>query len=141
MSGRFIKIAGAGVAAGAGYYLYTAGGSPKVAEKQFEHDAAKLSSSVRSGLPGKEKEAKTQLKLSGEEAGQKIDSAVQQAKEATAKADANVQAYAADASKKLSDLKAETGTKLNAGIDKFDKSVQKGASESKSWIGSWFGGK
>jgi hypothetical protein len=24
------------VAAGAGYYLYTAGGNPKVAEKQFE---------------------------------------------------------------------------------------------------------
>jgi hypothetical protein len=36
MSGRFVKVAGLGVAAGAGYYLYQAGGSPKVAEKQFE---------------------------------------------------------------------------------------------------------
>lgn len=39
-------------------------------------DAARLSSKVRSELPGKEKEAKTQLKLSGEQAGKSIDSAV-----------------------------------------------------------------
>lgn len=39
-------------------------------------DAAKLSSKVRSELPGKEKEATTQLKLSGEQAGKTMDSAV-----------------------------------------------------------------
>jgi hypothetical protein len=36
MSGRIIKLGGVAAAAGAGYYLYQAGGSPKVAEKQFE---------------------------------------------------------------------------------------------------------
>jgi hypothetical protein len=36
MSGRIVKVVGAGAVAGAGYYLYQAGGSPKVAEKQFE---------------------------------------------------------------------------------------------------------
>ena len=30
------------VAAGAGYYLYTAGGNPKVAEKQFERKQASV---------------------------------------------------------------------------------------------------
>jgi hypothetical protein len=36
MSGRLVKVAGVGAAAGVGYYLYQAGGKPKVAEKQFE---------------------------------------------------------------------------------------------------------
>lgn len=36
MSGRLIKVGGAAAAAGAAYYLYQAGGSPKVAEKQME---------------------------------------------------------------------------------------------------------
>lgn len=33
---RALKLAGGVAAAGAGYYLYQSGGSPKVAEKQFE---------------------------------------------------------------------------------------------------------
>ncbi|TID16607.1 hypothetical protein E2P81_ATG12024 [Venturia nashicola] len=138
---RALKVAGGVAAAGAGYYLYQSGGSPKVAEKQFEHDAAKLSSKVRSELPGKEKEAKTQLKLSGEQAGKSIDSAFQQAKDATTRADKSIQSYAASAEKKLEEIKEETGKNLTAGIDKFDKNVSKGAAESKSWLGSWFGGK
>lgn len=39
-------------------------------------DAAKLSSEVRGKLPGSEKEAKTELKLHGEEFGKKVDDAV-----------------------------------------------------------------
>lgn len=31
-------LIGTAVAGGVGYYLYTAGGSPKVAEKQFESE-------------------------------------------------------------------------------------------------------
>ncbi|KAE9980353.1 hypothetical protein BLS_008813 [Venturia inaequalis] len=138
---RALKLAGGVAAAGAGYYLYQSGGSPKVAEKQFEHDAAKLSSKVRSELPGRENEATTQLKLSGEQAGKTIDSAFQQAKDATTRADKSLQSYAASAEKKLGEIKEETGKNLTAGIDKFDKNVSKGAAESKSWLGSWFGGK
>ena len=66
---------------------------------------------------------------------------VQQAKDATARADKNIQSYAASAEKKFDEVKADTGKKLNAGIDKFDQSVENGAAQSKSWIGSWFGGK
>lgn len=65
----------------------------------------------------------------------------QQAKDATARADDSIQSYAASAEKKLGEIKEETGKNLTAGIDKFDKNVSKGAAESKSWIGSWFGGK
>ena len=36
MSRRGITILGGALLAGAGYYLYTAGGDPKVAQKNFE---------------------------------------------------------------------------------------------------------
>ncbi len=36
MAGRAVRIGGILAAAGAGYYLYTAGGDPKVAQKQAE---------------------------------------------------------------------------------------------------------
>ena len=39
MSGRLVKVAGVGAAAGVGYYLYQAGGQPKVAEKKFERES------------------------------------------------------------------------------------------------------
>jgi len=42
----------------------------------FIDDAAKMSSSVRDHLPGREKEAKTEAKLIGQQAGTQIDSAV-----------------------------------------------------------------
>ena len=38
MSKRALTVLGLAVAGGAGYYLYTAGGDPKVAQKQFEGD-------------------------------------------------------------------------------------------------------
>lgn len=93
MSGRLAKVAGVGAVGAIGFYLYQAGGSPKVAEKQFEReselsyktlhisnsypdDAAKVSSKVRSELPGTAKEAKTEFKLNAEKAGAKFDAAV-----------------------------------------------------------------
>lgn len=36
MAGRAIKWGGGIAAAGAGYYLYSAGGDPKAAQKRFE---------------------------------------------------------------------------------------------------------
>lgn len=66
---------------------------------------------------------------------------VQQARDATTRADKSIQSYAASAENKFDELKTETGKNLSASIDKFDKNVTKGAAESKSWIGSWFGGK
>ena len=96
MSSRPLLLGGLVVAGAAGYYLYNAGGDPKVAEKQFESmylfiiaisislivsnscagDAASASAKVKQQLPGTAKEAKTDAKLLGEKAGAKFDNAV-----------------------------------------------------------------
>jgi len=135
---RVVQVAGLGAVGLGGYYLYNAGGSPKVAEKQFEHDAAKLSNKARSDLPGYEKEAKTGIKLSAEEAGQKIDAALQQGKETTSKIDSKLESYRASAEQKIDGARKEIGKDLTAAVDSFDKNVEKGASKSKSWISGWF---
>lgn len=85
-------IGGTAVAGGIGYYLYRAGGNPKVAEREAEReihfhacswsrslhvfigDVTKLTS--RGGAAGTKDEAKAEFKLHAEEAGQKLDSAV-----------------------------------------------------------------
>ncbi|GAM85790.1 hypothetical protein ANO11243_037980 [Dothideomycetidae sp. 11243] len=148
MSRRGVTILGLGVVGAGGYYLYQAGGSPKVAEKQVEHDAARLSTSIRDQLPGREKEVKTEAKVLGEQAGAKIDSAYASAKAKAADAEARLSGYANDASRRLENARQETGKGLNKAIDNFDKSVedgaakiQEGASKAKGGISSWFGGK
>ncbi|OCK79915.1 hypothetical protein K432DRAFT_426138 [Lepidopterella palustris CBS 459.81] len=142
MAARKTAIWGGVAAVGLGtYYLYNAGGSPKVAEKQFEHDAAKITSKVRGELPGKEKEAKTQAKVYTEQAGQNIDSAIDDVKLTTSKVDAKLEGYRANAEKKLDEYRKEAGKDLSSAVDKFDKTVEQKAAQSKSWIGSWFGGK
>ena len=85
---------GLALAGGVGYYLYTAGGDPKLAQKQFEStnlplssdaapcltdqagDAARASQKVREELPGKAREAKKDVEAKAEEARGKIDAAV-----------------------------------------------------------------
>jgi len=129
------------VLGGAGYYLYSAGGNPRVAEKKFEHDAASASSSIKSHIPGVGKEAKTQAKLTAEEAGAKIDHATNALRDTTHKVDAKLENYRAGAEKKIDEYRRETGAKLSSAVDKFDHSVEKGAAQSKSWISGWFGGK
>jgi hypothetical protein len=92
---RGVQVVGLGVAGLAGYYLYAAGGSPKVAEKQFERmyiffpnahckfvylngldDATKLGNKISRDLPGTKDEAKSGAKLNAEQAGQQFDKAV-----------------------------------------------------------------
>lgn len=84
---------GVALAGGVGYYLYTAGGSPKVAEKQFEGlshstrtqrttltliaaDVSKASAKVQEQLPGRANQAKKDGEKWASEAGAKLDSAV-----------------------------------------------------------------
>jgi len=138
MARRGIVAGGTVLAGVTGYYLYSAGGSPKVAEKQFEHDAARASANIKGHLPGTTKEAKTQAKLTGEEAGQKFDSAVAQARDTTHKVDAKLEDYRQSAEKKIGDYRKETGQKLTSAVDKFDQSVEKTAAKSKSWLSGWF---
>ncbi|KAF2435705.1 hypothetical protein EJ08DRAFT_656073 [Tothia fuscella] len=139
MAGRFTKVAGVGVAAIGGYYLYQAGGSPKVAEKQFEHDAAKLTNKARGGdATGYGKEAKTGAQLSAAEAGKQFDSVAQQAKDATSKVDSKLENYRATAEAKLDATRKEVSKDLTVAVDNFDKNVEKTAAKTKSWLSGWF---
>jgi len=89
---RLPLILGLTAAGGVGYYLYSAGGSPKVAEKQFEStllsqthqgiakeflgDISRASAKIKSEIPGRGTEAKKEGEKWASEAGAKVDSAV-----------------------------------------------------------------
>ncbi|KAK6218236.1 Protein phosphatase 2C 2 [Pestalotiopsis sp. IQ-011] len=117
-------------AGGVGYYLYSAGGSPSVAQKQAEADAHKLSAKVKGELPGRGQEAEKKVEAYGKEAGQKFDNALQKSQAEIAKAKADAEAYAKD-------VKASTLKK----VDEFDRKVETKAAEAKTGLSSWFGGK
>ncbi|KAJ9654327.1 hypothetical protein H2198_006625 [Neophaeococcomyces mojaviensis] len=154
MSGRpGIAILGLAAAGGVGYYLYQAGGDPKVAQKQAEADAHKASAKLKSEVPGREKEAEKKGELLAAQAGAKID-------QVGAKIDQTVsgmtrrkgvdvdgsQSYEAqrkleEAKKEASEFSQKAANEANKAIDKFDKSVTDGASKAKSGFSSWFGGK
>ncbi|TDZ26614.1 hypothetical protein C8034_v003286 [Colletotrichum sidae] len=121
---------GLSAAGGVGYYLYSAGGSPKAAEKKFESDVHKASAEVKSHLPGRTPDAQKGFGDSGARVGAKVDSAVAEADKQLSVTKSNVEAYAKDA-------KAEALKK----VDQFDKKVEDGAAKAKSGISSWFGGK
>ncbi|KAB5525760.1 hypothetical protein GE09DRAFT_480488 [Coniochaeta sp. 2T2.1] len=121
---------GLAAAGGVGYYLYTSGGKPKVAEKQFESDAHKAAAKIKDVLPYSGVGAESRGKEVGKETGAKVDSAVANAEREYSKAKSNAEAYAKEA-------KAETLKK----IDDFDRKVENKAAEAKSGISSWFGGK
>lgn len=52
-----------------------------------------------------------------------------------------MQAYSADAKKKLEELKHDASREVNATANKFDKEVTEGINKSKGWFGGLFGGK
>ncbi|KAF2224142.1 hypothetical protein BDZ85DRAFT_97831 [Elsinoe ampelina] len=140
MSRRGVTVIGLTAVGGVGYYLFKAGGDPKIAEKQAEHDAARLSSAVRNELPGKGKEVKTEAKVIG----QKIN----EARSKSAELEKNLNSYASDAEKRFEAARKEAGKELNQAVDKFDKTVgdaaskiQQEGSKAKSGLLSWFGGK
>ncbi|KAL3424487.1 hypothetical protein PVAG01_03768 [Phlyctema vagabunda] len=117
-------------AGGVGYYLYSAGGSPKVAEKQFESDVAAASAKVKSELPGRTKEAQKDAEKWGTAAGEKFDAATEKARAEASKAEA-----------KLDQYRKEVGKETLKKIDEVDRKVEEGAAKAKSGISSWFGGK
>ncbi|KAI1609342.1 hypothetical protein EDD36DRAFT_67725 [Exophiala viscosa] len=130
MSNRALQFGGLAVAGGVGYYLYNAGGDPKVAEKKLEADAHKLSASIRNDLPGKGKEYEKKGEALTASAGREFDRASAEAKAKLAEAEAKAKEVGHKASKEV-----------NGAIDKFDKTVENEASKAKSGISSWFGGK
>ncbi|KAL2204201.1 hypothetical protein CC79DRAFT_1324974 [Sarocladium strictum] len=112
-----IGLAGAG---GIGYYLFSAGGNPKAAEKKFEADAHRAAATAKAHLPGNSPDAKNY----GKEAGAKIDNAIAEADRQAGRAKSNVEALAKDA--RAEGLKA---------VDKFDAKVEEGAAKAKGWFG------
>ncbi|KAI9759685.1 MAG: hypothetical protein M4579_002162 [Chaenotheca gracillima] len=126
---RLPLILGLAVASAGGYYLYTAGGDPKVAQKQVEHDAARASSAIKNDLPGREKEARKQGEAKAQEFGAKFDKTVDDARSKLGDAEAKANQY-----------RKETGKDLQNKIDQADKKVEEGAAKAKSGVSGWFGG-
>ncbi|KAH7026409.1 uncharacterized protein B0I36DRAFT_158155 [Microdochium trichocladiopsis] len=121
-------VIGTTLAGGIGYYLYTAGGDPKAAQKQAEADAHRASARIKSELPGRGDEYKKEAEATLAQAGAKIDSYSNKAHSELQKATGQAEAYAKDA--KATALKK---------VDQFDATVEKKAAEAKSGISSWFG--
>ncbi|KAI6092196.1 hypothetical protein F4821DRAFT_159065 [Hypoxylon rubiginosum] len=126
---RLSLALGLTAAGGVGYYLYSAGGDPKVAQKKAEADAHRASAQFKSELPGRGEQAKKDVEKYGAEAGAKVDGALNKTQAELAKARQETEAYAKDA--KAAALKK---------VDEFDRKVETEASKAKSGISSWFGG-
>ncbi|KAL2143726.1 hypothetical protein VTI28DRAFT_10090 [Corynascus sepedonium] len=121
---------GLAAAGGVGYYLYSAGGSPRAAEKQFESDAHHVAAKIKGEVPHRSTDAEQQGRKVGQDIGAKVDSAVETVNRDISKAKSETESYAkaakADALKK---------------IDEFDRKVEDSAAKSKSYLSSWFGSK
>ncbi|KAF2726260.1 hypothetical protein K431DRAFT_308677 [Polychaeton citri CBS 116435] len=141
MSGRTLRLGGLIAAGGVGYYLYAAGGDPKAAEKRAEHDASRLSTSIKDQLPGRASETGTEAQRLKEDARSTLQSYSNEAQSRaeSLKADAKAQAdkLGIDAEK----YKQDAGKELNKAVDAFDKKVAEGAEKAKGGISNWFGGK
>lgn len=138
---------GAAAAGGIGYYLYSAGGSPRVAEKQFESDVHRASAKIKEHAPwdshnnspistSSSESAEKQGARVGKEVGGKIDSAVNALNRDLSKAKHETEAYAKQTEAFARQTKADALRK----IDEFDRTVEEKAAKSKSYLSSWFGG-
>jgi len=123
---RLPLVLGLTAVGGVGYYMYSAGGNPKVAEKQFQSDVASASAKVKSEIPGRGKEAQNEGEKWAAQAGSKLDSATDKARAGLSKAEGKFEEYRKDSGKK---------------IDAADQKIEKKALEAKSGVLSWFGGK
>ncbi|KAK3989275.1 hypothetical protein QBC44DRAFT_327881 [Cladorrhinum sp. PSN332] len=136
---------GAAAAGGIGYYLYSAGGNPRVAEKKFEADAQRASAKLKEHTSNYDSQSPVSSRSSssfrtdesaeqkgrrvGQDVGGKIDNAVNTINRDLSKAKHETEAYAKQ-------TKADTLKK----IDEFDRTVEEKAAKSKSYLSSWFGG-
>ncbi|KAK1836297.1 hypothetical protein QBC39DRAFT_378390 [Podospora conica] len=123
-------LIGTALAGGVGYYLYSAGGSPKVAQKEFESDAHKAAAKIRGeiGHPTQRTNYEKDAKNIGQSVGAKFDSAISTVDKDLSKAKHETESYAKSA-------KAETLKK----IDEMDRKVEAEAAKTKGYLSSWFG--
>ncbi|KAI4151057.1 MAG: hypothetical protein LQ340_003720 [Diploschistes diacapsis] len=138
MSRRTITTVGLIGAAGVGYYFYSAGGDPKVAQKMAERDASRVS--------GGGKEAQKQGEEWASRAGKSVDKGVADAKALGKDYEKQLNKTVGDVESKLSHLKSDAASKFEGArkdskqeIDNFDKTVERKTAEAKSGVSSWFG--
>ncbi|ORY10812.1 hypothetical protein BCR34DRAFT_485075 [Clohesyomyces aquaticus] len=138
---RLVTWGGVGALGVGTYYLYNAGGSPTIAEKKLEEDAARALRKAKGEMPGREGEASKYIELTKAQVEENYRQAAASAKDTTNKIDAKLDGYRRDAEKKIDQTRQETGKNLSNAVDKFDATVTDKAAKTQSWLGSWFGGK
>ncbi|EFX04786.1 hypothetical protein CMQ_1714 [Grosmannia clavigera kw1407] len=134
---RMPVVLGTAVVAGAGYYLYSAGGNAKVAEAKLESDLR----SVRDSATASGQQAHTEAQNFGAQAGAKVDEARNKAGQQYARVTAEAREAADNAAKKAEAYAKDAQARINQGADVFDKKVEETAAKTKSNVSSWFGGK
>ncbi|KAE8162696.1 hypothetical protein BDV40DRAFT_264538 [Aspergillus tamarii] len=130
-TGLYAALAAAGVG---GYYLYRAGGDPKVAKQEIKHDA----DVARNKVPADKAERAGQKV--GSEAGAHIDEAVSNARTQAQDASNRASGLAHESLDKLNDVRQDASATIKANVDKFDKTVEQKTSEAKGSLSSWWSG-
>ncbi|KAL8940917.1 MAG: hypothetical protein Q9216_002547 [Gyalolechia sp. 2 TL-2023] len=150
---RVLQVGGIATFAGISYYIYSAEGSPRVAEKKFEHDVSAAGARLK-GQDVSGKEAQKKGEVFAKEAGATLDRTVDSVRGEVKQADQVITTKMHEAGSKLDQLKddgsksldkayKDTNKELQQTADSFDKKVTQKTSEAKSGISSWlgFGGK
>ncbi|OGM43712.1 hypothetical protein ABOM_008830 [Aspergillus bombycis] len=130
-TGLYAALAAAGVG---GYYLYRAGGDPKVAKQEIKHDA----DVARNKVPTDKAERAGQKV--GSEAGAHIDEAVSDVRTQAQDASNRASGLAHESLDKLNDVRQDAAATIKANVDKFDKTVEQKTSEAKGSLSSWWSG-
>ncbi|KAJ4359209.1 hypothetical protein N0V95_002375 [Ascochyta clinopodiicola] len=112
MAGRRFATFGGLAAVGAGtYYLYSAGGDPKLAEKKLEHDAANATRRVRGDFPGQDKEAKKAAEEGYESVRATAQDYTNRASAEAKKAEADLRAYGQQAQNRAQEVSRDAQNK------------------------------
>ncbi|CAK42848.1 hypothetical protein AAWM_08062 [Aspergillus awamori] len=108
-----------------GYYMYRAGGDPKVAKEEMRHDAhlARLKAPTGDQAEKAGEKAAYETRLNVDEA---IDTASKDAK---------------DSMNRLEKIGRDTTAELRSGAEKLEGKVEEKAAEAKGTVSGWFGGK
>ncbi|KAL8653582.1 MAG: hypothetical protein Q9226_003797 [Calogaya cf. arnoldii] len=144
-SRRALQIGGATIAVGSVYYLYSAGGNPKVAEKKLEHDVSAAGARLRGQDPSA-KEAQLKAEVLAKEAGATLDRTVDNVRADIRQADKVIMAKVHEAEHKVGELEEagkkalqDTSKELQQTANNFDKKVTQKTVEAKNGISSWLG--
>ncbi|KAJ5095563.1 hypothetical protein NUU61_004919 [Penicillium alfredii] len=131
-TGLYLGLAAAGAG---GYYMYRAGGNVGKAKKEMKFDAEKAREKLPHG-----NEAVTKGEDVGKEAGAAVDEAINNARTKT-KLDERIPEITQDGKNKIDEFRQDTRNKINAGVDKVDRTVEQKAADAKGTVSGWLGGR